>query len=68
MLRNATQKAVWVTNFGMELPWAGLDTDVCKYTDTPCRGDFVREQYYEYDINVLKVYPCLLYTSPSPRD
>lgn len=59
VLLNTTQKAVWVTNFGIELPWAGLDEDVCKYTDAPCRGDFVQKQRFRYPIEILKLYPAV---------
>jgi hypothetical protein len=38
IIRNMTHDVYWVTGMGIKLPWAGMDTDVCKYLEKPCGG------------------------------
>ncbi len=63
-LNELTQDAVWVTPVGVELPWAGMDHDACKYSNHTCGGTTNDNDYtglktvsVEYPIQILKAYP-----------
>jgi len=32
-LRNVSQSVVWVTGYGLDMPWVGMDTEVSPYLD-----------------------------------
>ena len=63
------QEAFWVTPYGMELPWAGMDHDACAYIDGGC-GDgggldgtsaatATRRIALDYPMQILSVYPSV---------
>ena len=61
-LTSVSQSAHWVTNFGMELPWAGLDTNLCPYMSNSCNGQVQSGQTsMAYDIHINRLYPAGYY-------
>ncbi len=55
---NVTQSAYWVTSFGVELPWQGLDKNVCKFAGGMC-GQTLTNVSYSYPIDILSYYPAV---------
>ncbi|XP_062564809.1 MD-2-related lipid-recognition protein-like [Armigeres subalbatus] len=53
----ATAKAFWTA--AIDLPFAGLDNEACKYT--PCPVVAGQKQSYSYDLPILKSYPTRRY-------
>ena len=61
-LRKLTQEALWITNFGFQLPFAGLDLEGCKYLDHNCTAETVSDkQMFSYPIEIKKMYPAVLH-------
>ena len=60
-LSEVTHEAFWVMGTGFMLPWAGMDTDGCKFTDRPCgdKGGTRRNVTLTYPMDVLDVYPSV---------
>ncbi len=54
-----THDVFWVTGVGIELPWAGMDKEVCKYLDGGCGGEFRAEQRMRYPIHISTFYPAV---------
>ncbi len=61
-LSGVVHEAYWVTGAFL-LPWAGMDTDACKYLDEPCDDDGAgrrssrRNVTLTYPMDVLEEYP-----------
>jgi len=59
-IKDLKQEAFWLTNFGFQLPWAGMDTDGCKYLQHNCTATSIPEdqvQKFSYPIGIKKMYP-----------
>ncbi|XP_055594921.1 MD-2-related lipid-recognition protein-like [Uranotaenia lowii] len=54
----ATAKAFW-TQTAMDLPFAGMDSEGCKYTSCPLQSG--TKQSYSYDLPIQKKYPTRVY-------
>ena len=56
-----TQSTVWVTGtWGVELPWVGMETEVCPYLDggSGCRADSpARTSGLHFPIFIQEIYP-----------
>ena len=56
-----TQSTVWVTGtWGVELPWVGMETEVCPYLDggRGCRADSpARTSGFHFPIFIQEIYP-----------
>lgn len=59
----ATAKAFW-TQTAVDLPFAGLDNDGCKYT--PCPIVEGQRHTYSYNLAILKTYPLVSESSFAP--
>jgi len=60
-LRNMTQSTVWVTGWGMEIPWVGMETEGCPFLDrgegcTP--GAQARLSRFYFPILIQELYPA----------
>lgn len=61
------QNAVWVTSMGIHIPWAGLDTQGCKYLNGNCAQHSVIDEHtgaiapqsFNYPIEILNFYPAV---------
>ncbi|TRY71545.1 hypothetical protein TCAL_01096 [Tigriopus californicus] len=53
----AIQDVFWVTGFGMELPWAGMEKDVCKFMDCNALKGSHQDFTYTYPIAISQFYP-----------
>nr|XP_019536382.1 MD-2-related lipid-recognition protein [Aedes albopictus]XP_019556862.1 MD-2-related lipid-recognition protein-like [Aedes albopictus] len=53
----ATAKAFWAS--AVDLPFAGLDQEACKYTSCPVAAG--QRQSYSYDLPIMKSYPTRQY-------
>ncbi len=60
-LKNVRQGAYWVTSYGFQLPWAGIDKEGCKYMSGNCT-DTIRtaDQKFSYPIDIKTVYPPVI--------
>ena len=59
-LKKLTQEAYWITSWGFQLPFAGLDFDGCKYLRQNCTADTVTDlQPFSYPIEIKKAYPAV---------
>lgn len=53
------QDVFWVTGFGMELPWAGMEKDVCKFMDCKLLEHSHQDFTYTYPIEISPFYPSV---------
>jgi hypothetical protein len=61
-LKDLRQGAHWVTSYGFQLPWAGLDKIGCNYLQGNCTADSIVEgqiQRFSYPIDIKTMYPVV---------
>ena len=59
-MRNLEQEAYWLTSWGIQMPWVGLDTVGCPYMQNNCTAQAPVEtdvQKFSYPIQIRKEYP-----------
>merc|ERR1712107_686017 len=58
---NMTQSTVWVSGWGIEIPWVGMETEGCPYLDlgTGCRPSAqARQSRFYFPILIQEMYPA----------
>merc|ERR1711928_334730 len=58
---NMTQSTVWVSGWGIEIPWVGMETEGCPYLDlgTGCRPSAQeRQSRFYFPILIQEMYPA----------
>ena len=45
--------------FGVEVPWANMESDVCKYMDCDAKPDADGTLTFTYPIDILDLYPSV---------
>ena len=45
--------------FGVEVPWANMESDVCKYMDCDAKADADGTLTFTYPIDILDLYPSV---------
>ena len=61
-LQNVSQSVVWVTGWGLDMPWVGMDTQVCPYLDggQGCQQQPVGEgriSNFDFPIDIQSFFP-----------
>ena len=57
-LRDLKQDAYWLTSWGINMPWVGLEKKGCNYLNNNCTAENVTEsQKFSYPIHIRKEYP-----------
>jgi len=58
---NMTQSTVWVSGWGIEIPWVGMETEGCSFLDlgTGCRpAAEARQSRFYFPILIQEMYPA----------